>query len=414
MPMPTQFVVRYRVVTPAFLGGADLHQAELRPPSIKAALRFWYRAVDPAFARRDGRGPVRESLLFGATEHGAGQSKVLLSLAGQDVKNMSSSIIKWDQFAEGNGRRVKNGLAYLGYPLRPRRDADDGEIRKALAPGSTFSIRLVVRPGGDDLHDHEVRGLVAAAWLLGHLGGLGSRSRRGFGSLAVEDWRAEGPAADALTNVMKKLPLGSTLKNLEAWTHAWSQVVVELRSWFGVFPTDAKQRLQNPNLGPLTRTNVVKTAFTAGEWPRAMNAAGRLLQDFRALRQPDYDLVKQHLLQVARAPGGKFLQAAPPRVTFGLPLTFRFGSLTTNPTDLTLVPYPSSSRDRSQSKERMGSLLFVRILTLRDGLHPAFFRLDGAVPGIDTPAGQRFSGGRPLGRPVSNALDDFMSSLERT
>jgi hypothetical protein len=76
------------------------------------------------------------------------------------------------------------------------------------------------------------------------------------------------------------------------------------------------------------------------------------------------------------------------------------------------VPY--SSREPGQFEERMGSLLFVRILTLRDGLHPAFFRLDGAVPGIDTPAGQRFSGGRPLGRPVSHALDDFMATLERT
>jgi CRISPR-associated protein Cmr1 len=150
-----------------------------------------------------------------------------------------------------------------------------------------------------------VRGLIAAAWLLGHVGGLGSRSRRGFGSLAVEEWRAEGPEADALTNAMKELPLGSTLKDLDAWTHAWSQAVVRFRSWFGVFPTDPRQRLQNPNLGPLTRTNVVKTAFAPAEWPRAMDTAGRLLQDFRALRQPDYDLVKGHLLQVARAPGGK-------------------------------------------------------------------------------------------------------------
>lgn len=59
----TQLRIRYRVVTPAFLGGADPSCAELRPPSIKAALRFWYRAVDPEFAKRDvQKGAVRENL----------------------------------------------------------------------------------------------------------------------------------------------------------------------------------------------------------------------------------------------------------------------------------------------------------------------------------------------------------------
>ena len=35
----TELLVKYRFVTPAFLGGSDPRQAELRPPSIKAALR---------------------------------------------------------------------------------------------------------------------------------------------------------------------------------------------------------------------------------------------------------------------------------------------------------------------------------------------------------------------------------------
>lgn len=40
----------YRLVTPMFLGGADQNNcAELRAPSIKGALRFWYRTIDPGF-----------------------------------------------------------------------------------------------------------------------------------------------------------------------------------------------------------------------------------------------------------------------------------------------------------------------------------------------------------------------------
>jgi len=34
----------YKIVTPMFLGGAD-HEEEIRVPSIKGALRFWWRAL---------------------------------------------------------------------------------------------------------------------------------------------------------------------------------------------------------------------------------------------------------------------------------------------------------------------------------------------------------------------------------
>ena len=33
------------VVTPMFLGGANVNDAELRIPSIKGMLRFWWRAA---------------------------------------------------------------------------------------------------------------------------------------------------------------------------------------------------------------------------------------------------------------------------------------------------------------------------------------------------------------------------------
>ena len=38
------------IVTPLFLGGADPNKAELRAPSIKGALRFWWRALNPHFS----------------------------------------------------------------------------------------------------------------------------------------------------------------------------------------------------------------------------------------------------------------------------------------------------------------------------------------------------------------------------
>jgi len=62
--------VTLKTVTPLFLGGARQNEhAELRPPSIKGALRFWYRAIDPQYnqkvdpSKRDS--PTWEQRLFG-------------------------------------------------------------------------------------------------------------------------------------------------------------------------------------------------------------------------------------------------------------------------------------------------------------------------------------------------------------
>ena len=36
----------YRIVTPMFIGDAEQKATSLRPPSIKGALRFWWRALN--------------------------------------------------------------------------------------------------------------------------------------------------------------------------------------------------------------------------------------------------------------------------------------------------------------------------------------------------------------------------------
>ena len=73
----------YRVTTPMFLGGAE-QQAELRLPSFKGALRFWWRAsVWPTVAAHGeslSNLYRREAEIFGSSEERIGQSKVGLRL----------------------------------------------------------------------------------------------------------------------------------------------------------------------------------------------------------------------------------------------------------------------------------------------------------------------------------------------
>jgi CRISPR/Cas system CMR-associated protein Cmr1 (group 7 of RAMP superfamily) len=105
----------------------DPSSAELRPPSIEATLRFWYRAVDPEFSKRDvPRAPVRDSLFFGATETGAGQSKVLLTMMNEQLKYLNSSAIPWEQFVEEDrDRHAKRDCGTRdGRSRRRRKDRD--------------------------------------------------------------------------------------------------------------------------------------------------------------------------------------------------------------------------------------------------------------------------------------------------
>ncbi|GAB4407644.1 MAG: hypothetical protein OHK0053_34270 [Microscillaceae bacterium] len=64
-------------ITPMFLSGADGQIPELRPPSIKGALRFWWRAMNGHLDLKTLK--EQESLIFGGTDgESGGRSKVIV------------------------------------------------------------------------------------------------------------------------------------------------------------------------------------------------------------------------------------------------------------------------------------------------------------------------------------------------
>ena len=58
--MVTAIEATYLVTTPVFCGGAHRERAELRPPSFKGVLRFWWRAL--SWSRLDGNLEVKRWL----------------------------------------------------------------------------------------------------------------------------------------------------------------------------------------------------------------------------------------------------------------------------------------------------------------------------------------------------------------
>ena len=401
-----------RAVTPVYFAGAGPKEsAELRVPGFKGLLRFWYRAFDPDF-------PEHEPKIFGGAGGSHGQAAFLLRVREQGAPRRwrwSRGLV--GRFDEGRGRGTKNGISYLANMAVPQREA--------IAPSSEFTVRVIClrRQPKPEVR----RALLGSLWLLFHLGGAGSRSRRGFGSFSLEQWAptdqwpevkdlpllaACGDAAEA------REVLGRALRRLQssAWP-GWSPAAGEgeprrlprLNPHIGARDIDDRDIDERGSTTSKFRFALDPRGFradTPDAWASAMDEAGRALQDFRLRRTPDYDDVKASLTD--RLP----LRRAPERATFGLPIAFRFRGVHGR---AQFGAFRGTAAG-GYTSDRHASPLFVRVLRIGDRLHPAYFRLDGPVPAAgpgSTSAVLARSRGGPLPPPSRLALDDFMDQVSR-
>lgn len=185
----------YKMVTPGFVGGADPHQtAELRLPSIKGQLRWWWRAL--AWAEySEGLSYIAsgEAALFGSAKSGRGQ----LSLWVDDRK--AEVLTSGQILMNGAGNVAGQGTRYLGYGvLRPFGNHAGELLRPAIGPKSTIEIVGQIRAGGSSSSLDLLRRAFEA---LGTFGGVGTRSRRGFGSLVLSEFEWDGESVTLPSNL---------------------------------------------------------------------------------------------------------------------------------------------------------------------------------------------------------------------
>lgn len=164
------------VVTPMFLGGSNVGDAELRAPSLKGALRFWWRATCEINDLKDLR--EKEGLLFGDTSNKAPFSVCIEN--PHDAQPVLKDLPKGMLFtAQSKGKTFRLGIIdYLAYGLR---ESKNGYSRRHYPAGSKFTVKFVFT--GEEQQKEVLR----AFYALIHFGGLGARSRNGFGGLALQD-----------------------------------------------------------------------------------------------------------------------------------------------------------------------------------------------------------------------------------
>ena len=203
----------YRVTTPMFLGGAE-QQAELRLPSFKGTLRFWWRAMSWDRVKDAPRLRDEEAAIFGSSDEQVGQSKVLMRL--DRVATVPTTLSPPEQLKDGT-QVVGLGARYLGYGVleafasRPRNTKEGQLTRRCLVAPFKFTVNLSLKPALNSVGRQQIE---QALKILGLVGSLGSKSRKGYGSLTLlslkldgkETWtppdRAE-QAADAIRAILR-------------------------------------------------------------------------------------------------------------------------------------------------------------------------------------------------------------------
>ncbi|MEM1055740.1 MAG: type III-B CRISPR module RAMP protein Cmr1 [Bacteroidota bacterium] len=179
------FTARFEceVLTPMFLSGVDQETCELRAASLRGAMRYWYRALlgGRGLSLREVKGA--EARVFGeaARDGGVGSSAVSVRVHAPHLTDHirpANTLPDWDHKTDAEHPRGKlspnSGTGYLWFSV-----ALGSNFRSYVQPEARFQVVLTSRS------EVALREALRAFWLVVHLGGIGTRSRRAAGSIWV-------------------------------------------------------------------------------------------------------------------------------------------------------------------------------------------------------------------------------------
>ena len=166
--------IKCKIITPLLIHGVDSQTVELRPPSIKGVMRFWWRAIHsnlPIDKLRE-----REAEIFGDTKRKSSFRIKVNETNLNDIRYFK--LLLYEKEVEAEIRRKEPKI---------REDALERKLKKykktksqGYKPNQTFKIELT----GKDLE--QIKNIFILSTILG---GFGQRSRRGFGSIKIIEIR---------------------------------------------------------------------------------------------------------------------------------------------------------------------------------------------------------------------------------
>lgn len=316
------------LVTPMFGGGPQSNSIDqdrpIRESAIRGHLRFWWRATRGAVCKNANELSKREAEIFGHTEQ-ASQIQVVTHYEKDEVKRNSKVFFK------------KKNHPFPRYVLSNMKDKTPYLMKAQFS----LNIRLSKKTTDFELIKKEVE---AALWAWINFGGLGSRTRRGCGSLYCKQFSPYNKRTKSQLEKWFEQKLLEYDIQLPASSREWPTLSREFKvqafpssmisSWQSVIQTyETFRRRSNPNK---------KRGRSC--WPEADTI--RLLTGKAKSGH--------HIPYPKEKP---FKYQAFPRAQFGLPIQFRFAPKDSgkDPDPVTLLP---------KGKDRLASPLILKPLAI--------------------------------------------------
>lgn len=158
------------LITPMFMSGADQKKQELRVPSLKGVIMFWWRAIHSE--------PNPQKL----------RDKEVEIFGGMDSKNQTyRSNVRiqidyeqgdWNRYIRQDFRR-EYGLPNQNHPLLYLLYGVDR--RPFLKPGFCFKVTIKSKD------ESKLNSAIQAFQLVSVYGGIGAKSRNGYGNFTIEN-----------------------------------------------------------------------------------------------------------------------------------------------------------------------------------------------------------------------------------
>ncbi len=365
---------KYKLITPLFGGGAVTKKADdvkiIRETEIRGQLRFWWRAIRGVGTIKEMS--EREAEIFGTSASekdgnklGASKVKVFVEIEKKGESKVPFVVVeKTDRFGniEYNDRTgepktkvidKKIAPIYAVFPLRPpENEKFAGMYISLLQVGVEFNLEITF--------PNELRKDVEAAlWAWENFGGIGARTRRGFG--AVELFEVCENNSD-ITNLIEK-----PTSNKDAFRTYYQTKITE-------FTNDLGGRTIDKNVPHLLQTSDSKTQ-TRNNSKDAWEFLIKQLKDFRQSRNPSSDPRKEgrsywsepdEIRRIVKKGDGltrdfahlpKHTVKKFPRAEFGMPIVFSFPQYN-EPKNTELLP---------NGYTRLASTLILKPVACSDG-----------------------------------------------
>lgn len=185
--------VTFKTITPLFLGGGDGKTPELRAPSIKGMMRFWWRAMKGHSSIEELR--KEEDKWFGSSDEKIGSSSFSLRIFDIQPDNNKQGISLTPHHDDKYCSSTDASKA-CNY----RNEKCMKAIKREGYFLGKFTIRVTSRASDKAASIENILKITTI------LGGLGKRSRRGFGSVKIVKINGSDFSFDySLTSICKVL-----------------------------------------------------------------------------------------------------------------------------------------------------------------------------------------------------------------